>query len=80
MDFIRLLFQGCALTRGWSKTHGNSVMVNRLTPLNDYLIETRFGDSELWVLESLGSTSQNVTKTLAKEKLKENFNTSYGGD
>ena len=29
--------------------------------LNEYLIETGFGDSELWVLESLGSASQNVT-------------------
>ena len=41
--------------------------------LNDYLIETGFGDSELWVLESLGSASQNVTKTLAKEKIKRKF-------
>ena len=41
--------------------------------LNEYLIETGFGDSELWVLESLGSASQNVTKTLAKEKIKRKF-------
>ena len=41
--------------------------------LNEYLIETGFGDSELWVLESLGSASQNVTKTLANEKIKRNF-------
>ena len=41
--------------------------------LNDYLIETGFCDSELWVLESLGSASQNVTKTLAKEKIKRKF-------
>ena len=41
--------------------------------LNEYLIETGFGDSELWVLESLGSASQNVTKTLANEKIKRKF-------
>ena len=41
--------------------------------LNDYLIETGFGDSELWVLESLGSASQKVTKTLAKEKINREF-------
>ena len=41
--------------------------------LNEYLTETGFGDSELWVLESLGSASQNVTKTLAKEKIKRKF-------
>ena len=42
-------------------------------PLSEYLIETGFGDSELWVLESLGSVSQKVTKTLAKEKINREF-------
>lgn len=42
-------------------------------PLSEYLIETGFGDSELWVLESLGSVTQKVTKTLAKEKIKRKF-------
>ena len=41
--------------------------------LSEYLIETGFGDSELWVLESLGSVSQKVTKTLAKEKINREF-------
>ena len=42
-------------------------------PLSEYLIETGFGDSELWVLESLGSVSQKVTKILAKGKINREF-------
>ncbi|MDA9673455.1 precorrin-6y C5,15-methyltransferase (decarboxylating) subunit CbiE [Paracoccaceae bacterium] len=41
--------------------------------LSEYLIDTGFGDSELWVLESLGSINKNVTKIQAKEKINKKF-------
>ena len=66
-------FKVAPLPRGWSKLMVTVRDGESVNSLNDYLIETGFGDSELWVLESLGSASQNVTKTLAKEKINREF-------